>query len=84
MLWGIVIGGIVLLSLLLGAAGYAFGGMIFAIPIFVIIAGGALATIVGGRSVLRTRRHHHRIRRFRTQARAQKQDFSPKDRQTLV
>jgi hypothetical protein len=84
MLWGIIIAGIVLLSLVFGAAGYAFGGMILALPLFVVIAVGAAATIVGGRSVLRTRRHHQRIRRFRQQAKAQKQDFTASDRQTLV
>jgi hypothetical protein len=83
-LWGVIIAGIVLLSLVFGAAGYAFGGMILAIPLLVIIALGGFATAVGGRSVLRTRRHHNRIRRFREQARAQKQDFTAADRQTLT
>ena len=63
-LWGIVIAGVLVLSLVLGSLGWIGGGPIFAIPIFIVVAGGALVTIVGGRSVLRTRRHHQRIRRF--------------------
>lgn len=84
MLWGIIIAGVLLLSLILGSLGWIGGGPIFAIPIFIVVAAGALVLIVGGRSVLRTRRHHQRIRHFRAQARAQKQDFTPADRRTLV
>jgi hypothetical protein len=83
-LFGLLMGAIVVLSLVLGAAGYAFGGMLLAIPVFIILAVGGVATVVGGRSVLRTRRHHQRIRRFRKNARAQKQDFSAGDRRTLI
>ena len=84
-LWGAVIVGVVLLSIVVAGLGYLGGGSILAIPLFVVIAGGALVSIVGGRSVLRTRRHHQRMRRFREQARAQKQDFSSgDDRRTLI
>lgn len=84
LLWGAIIVAVVLLSLVVAGVGWAFAGPLLAIPLFVVIAGGALSTIVGGRSVLRTRRHHGRIRRFREQSRAQKQDFSSGDRRTLI
>lgn len=84
MVYGIIFSVIVILSLVFGAAGYAVGGMIIALPLIIIVFMAAGATIVGGRSVLRTRRHHERMRAFRAQARAQKQDFSSTDRRTLI
>jgi hypothetical protein len=84
MVYGIIFSAIVLLSLLLGAAGYAVGGLILALPVLVLIFAGGVATVIGGRSVLRTRRHSHRMRAFRSQAKAQKQDFTSTDRRTLI
>jgi flagellar motor component MotA len=84
MVYGIIFSVIVLLSLLLGAAGYAVGGLFIALPLLIIVLAGGAATLIAGRSVLKTRRHHERMRAFRAQAKARKQDFSSTDRRTLV
>ncbi len=84
MVYAIIFSVIVLLSLVLGAAGYAVGGLLIALPLLILVFLGGVATVIGGRSVLRTRRHHERMRAFREQAKAQKQDFSATDRRTLI
>jgi uncharacterized membrane protein YfcA len=82
--WVLIILAVLIGAIVVSAAG-AFGvGFIYAVPIALILIGGAVATLVGGRSVLRTRRHHERIRRFREQARPQTHDYTAADRRTLV
>ena len=84
MLWALLIVGAVLLALVVAGVGWFFLGPVLGIPLFVVIAGGAVSMIVGTRSVLRTRRHQSRIRRFREHSRAPTQDFSSGDRRTLI
>jgi cytochrome c-type biogenesis protein CcmH/NrfF len=75
---------IFVIAVLFGGA-LAFGApLLFALPVVLVVLGGAIVTLFGGREALRKQRHHRRMRRFREQARAQKSDFSAADRETLI
>ena len=76
---------IVFLFLALGVGTvFVVGAPVFAIPIFLLLALGAVATLVMGRTVLRRQGQYRRMRRFRSQARAEPAPVTAEDRRTLV
>lgn len=72
-----------LIALIVGF-GLVIGAPIYALPIVLVVLVVAAGTMFGGRNALRKQGQIRRMKQFRRQAQARKNEFDATDKQTLV